>query len=506
MKSFSKALALLLVVLMMSTALIGCSNEELSVFNAMIKAQSIYSMEAKTDLTLKLDISGLPEKDMQQAGAVIQLLNNAQLSLDQKVVQNKDKSSVKSQIDGKINLGGLAMDMGVWVDADFAADNPVIKEIIKLPPFAMLTLPPEFAGKEYIVMDASSSLDTGLDMKNLIKMSTELQTKSMDFLNSYAKQFKPGFDVIKPAGSKTIEGKVLPVYQLKLDDAALKSLIKYTVNNFAEDKETFKLVKDFVISLFQAVEIADSESAVPLKDIEKAFSDIEAGLPQFTKDFNSSMDALKDVKIIGDNGITINYAINDQGYIVNESGVIDLIIDFKALAAAAGQPLREGEPAPVIKLGLNFNTDTTRINENVEIKFPELTEKNSINFEDLISFPAIQDDTVKIYVDGEEVIFMDSPIIRNGRTLAPAREVFESLGGELLWNPETEQVTSVIDDNVIIFTIGSSKASINGVEKTLDEPAALINNRAYVPVRFLAESVSGEVFWDEYTLTAYIER
>jgi hypothetical protein len=44
--------------------------------------------------------------------------------------------------------------------------------------------------------------------------------------------------------------------------------------------------------------------------------------------------------------------------------------------------------------------------------------------------------------------------------------------------------------------LNSKKVTVNGVAKTLDVPAASINGRTYVPLRFVGESFGAEVKFD----------
>ncbi|MGC8576201.1 MAG: stalk domain-containing protein [Caldisericum sp.] len=48
----------------------------------------------------------------------------------------------------------------------------------------------------------------------------------------------------------------------------------------------------------------------------------------------------------------------------------------------------------------------------------------------------------------------------------------------------------------ITLTIGSKSATINGINTNLEVPATIIENRTYVPLRFIAEQMGCEVNWD----------
>lgn len=97
---------------------------------------------------------------------------------------------------------------------------------------------------------------------------------------------------------------------------------------------------------------------------------------------------------------------------------------------------------------------------------------------------------------GEEKTSDVAPVIRNDRAMLPARFVAENLGASVEWNANGT-VTVTKDDTIIIITIGSDKATVNGEEKTLDSPAFIENDRTYTPIRFISENLGAKVDWNE---------
>lgn len=111
---------------------------------------------------------------------------------------------------------------------------------------------------------------------------------------------------------------------------------------------------------------------------------------------------------------------------------------------------------------------------------------------------------IHVYINGNEEVFDQPPIIEDGRTLVPIRGVFEELGGKVAWNQETKEVTADKDNNSITLKINSNIVQINGVEQTIDVPAKLNNGRTLVPLRFVSESIGSTVKWDSATRTVTI--
>lgn len=106
------------------------------------------------------------------------------------------------------------------------------------------------------------------------------------------------------------------------------------------------------------------------------------------------------------------------------------------------------------------------------------------------------DDFVTIVINDKLVLPLVSPFIENGRTLVPLRDVFENLNMNVYWDESTQTVTAKGDSNIITLQIGNKTAAVNGINKTLDVPAEVINGRTMVPVRFIAESIGADVNWD----------
>ena len=102
-------------------------------------------------------------------------------------------------------------------------------------------------------------------------------------------------------------------------------------------------------------------------------------------------------------------------------------------------------------------------------------------------------------VFGEKKSSDVAPVIKNERTMLPARFVAEALGAKVEWNEEAKTVTITKDKTVIVITIGSDKATVNGKEVKLDSPAFIENSRTYTPIRFISEELGATVEWNEKT-------
>lgn len=114
-------------------------------------------------------------------------------------------------------------------------------------------------------------------------------------------------------------------------------------------------------------------------------------------------------------------------------------------------------------------------------------------------------DIASVISNDAEFKFDTPPVIKGGRTLIPARAITEGFGAELAYDKENQLVTVTKGDTVIELTLGSMVAVVNGQEVQMDTKANIVNNRTYVPLRFIMETFRLSVEWDEETETIEID-
>lgn len=113
-------------------------------------------------------------------------------------------------------------------------------------------------------------------------------------------------------------------------------------------------------------------------------------------------------------------------------------------------------------------------------------------------------DEIKILVDGEQVKADVPPIIVGDRTLVPFRAIFEALGAEVTWAPETRTATGVRGDVTVDIQIDNPIMKVNGADVELDVSAQIVDDRTLVPVRAISESFNADVEWDPDTRTVTV--
>lgn len=114
-------------------------------------------------------------------------------------------------------------------------------------------------------------------------------------------------------------------------------------------------------------------------------------------------------------------------------------------------------------------------------------------------------DHITVFVNSEKVGFKNAqPVIVEGRTLVPMRDIFEALGLIVSWDGETKTVTGIKGVTDIQLTIGKTKMLVNGRDVPLDVPAQIIDGSTMVPLRAISNSVGCKVTWDQNTRTINI--
>lgn len=124
---------------------------------------------------------------------------------------------------------------------------------------------------------------------------------------------------------------------------------------------------------------------------------------------------------------------------------------------------------------------------NVDIKASFVKADGAVDTTNAIVMQ-IGNKTVNAY--GKAIASDAAPLIINNRTMVPIRIVTETLGGEAFWNEDTQTVALTIDGKTITMQIGIV------LEKYGVAPL-IIDNRTYVPIRFVAEELGAAVDWNE---------
>ncbi len=108
---------------------------------------------------------------------------------------------------------------------------------------------------------------------------------------------------------------------------------------------------------------------------------------------------------------------------------------------------------------------------------------------------------ITVTYNGAQIAFPDAaPLIQNNKTLVPVRAIMEHADLAVEFDPETRKVTATDENLVIEMHIDDVNATVTASQEVkkvvLEEPARIIADRTYVPIRFIGESLGTKVNWN----------
>ena len=111
----------------------------------------------------------------------------------------------------------------------------------------------------------------------------------------------------------------------------------------------------------------------------------------------------------------------------------------------------------------------------------------------LLVTPALADVSTEIYYNGE-LLNTTQPVVNvDGRVLLAFRDLFENLDGQVSWSDEFRMAAVTYGKNTINLFPDTGAVQINGVPQSLAVGPQIINDRVYLPLRFVAQSLGGTV-------------
>lgn len=167
------------------------------------------------------------------------------------------------------------------------------------------------------------------------------------------------------------------------------------------------------------------------------------------------------------------------------------------------------------ELDQQIQTTQAQIKEIINERF--MVAKTLYTNEELAQFTSVSELIAQMHADAEvlqagsvtvnnQIIKFDTPAyIKNGTILVPLRAVAEQVGGDVIWNSETQTVTITKDDTVIEITPNRMTALVNGVPVEMNLPATVTCGRLYIPLRLLAEALDLDTEQDSENGTVDIE-
>ncbi|MEC0124929.1 copper amine oxidase N-terminal domain-containing protein [Paenibacillus pabuli] len=95
-------------------------------------------------------------------------------------------------------------------------------------------------------------------------------------------------------------------------------------------------------------------------------------------------------------------------------------------------------------------------------------------------------------------------VLSNNRVLIPLRVVSSNLGADVMWDKEGKSIRIKTDEKEIWLVVNFKNARVNEQIIRMDSPVELIGNTAYVPLRFVSQTLGAKLGWNPLTKQATI--
>lgn len=109
---------------------------------------------------------------------------------------------------------------------------------------------------------------------------------------------------------------------------------------------------------------------------------------------------------------------------------------------------------------------------------------------------------VTVIVNGQTMQFDQPPVMQNGRVFVPLRSIFQQLGASVVY--ANGQINATRGQTTVSLTIGSTAATVNGQNVTVDVAPFVVGDRTLVPLRFVSQSLGATVNWNDSNETVTI--
>ncbi|MBE7062412.1 MAG: hypothetical protein E7390_01295 [Ruminococcaceae bacterium] len=108
---------------------------------------------------------------------------------------------------------------------------------------------------------------------------------------------------------------------------------------------------------------------------------------------------------------------------------------------------------------------------------------------------AAENREILVYMDGVKVEFDVKPQIIDGRTMVPIRAIFEKMGAFVEWDEAAGSAICTKGSNTVKMTLNSMDMYINDRVVAMDISPVVIDGRTLAPARYAAEAFGATVEW-----------
>lgn len=445
----------------------------------------------KENTHIKFDMS------VEGSGMMFASVNGAAYTYDLNVVTNNDRTKAGASGTAEFKMPMLdTMKMNVWMDYDFeSADDFKYKMILK----SVSGILDSQIGDKYLVMDFGKISYLKEIIPAVVSVLKEYAAENNPKIEELKEEIYSALDAIKPV-------KDGDAYVLSISMGDFKKIISDNRDKISElIKEALKKIGKDGVTDEQIDKIFDEQINKVFDAIEKIdISGLEFKIKTTIKPNGGS----------GASEIYCEMSLDVDLYKLGEELSLNQSDNVSANEAVElNKDMYKGS----LKIKLNGMSEP--LGSDYKIDFPEIDNSNSIDVFDGLtalyfgnmfngeakSVGIIPDNNggyneIKIKYNGRELSFKNRPFVKQDRTFIALRELANMLGisdENISYDEATEKISISRSDISIEMQIGSQAVKVNGKELTLDVPAFTVNDRTYIPVRFISEMFGKNVDYND---------
>ncbi|MFB5760064.1 stalk domain-containing protein [Paenibacillus medicaginis] len=199
---------------------------------------------------------------------------------------------------------------------------------------------------------------------------------------------------------------------------------------------------------------------------------------------------------------------NDQSVALTITGESDEIttLQFRDVIFTIDRTVAEGEIELMVARTTEVSSYTPFHNLGKEVRVPLARVATPASGE-TISHSSFKVGEMVYTVNGTEKTADVAPYIHEGRTYLALRYVADALDvsdNNVLWDATTQTVTLIKGERIVQLQVGSTTATINGVQISLDVPVTINNGRVFLPIRSTSLSMGAAVEWHDTSREARV--
>ncbi len=294
-------------------------------------------------------------------------------------------------------------------------------------------------------------------------------------------------------GTPTIDGEIDYIWQ---------HTQSFNVNNYIKGNGAHGTVRTMWDEnyLYVLADIKDSNLSAKSK-LYASQDSVEFFVDQRDDKTNSYMsdDAhyrvnINNVRSLGTNGKGENLISavkhTSDGYIVEAAIKINVNPPKSGVSVGFDVQINDDDGSGKCVSIAKWSDETTSTNKDT-------TRFGSIDYVDSYMHMESADETImKVSLNGKQLQFDANPFIYEGYPMIPLETVYKELGDTVTYDEANYTYTCSNGENVVVITVGSKTANINGKTIALDIAPVIKGETAYIPSSFLTKSHAANEEWD----------